>query len=262
MTLTMPDVNGGLKRFNAWWDIFILEAIKPVAILSMGLGTVAIFNLQGLAINPWFVAMWAIVQALSIDGLFFATWDRLFTQKLLWKNALAIVALMFIGIVLALIAIAINAVLGFQVLWAISDSQSAMAKLGISPELFTAIRAVLAVVVFVFISFVRARARANQETESANVSVKPRAKRTATSSATVTVTPAQPLALPQVAVSHSGTISANVGSKYELIKEAMSANANDGKLAISLQEIAKQSGAGYSTVRLYAPDIKKELGIE
>src|SRR5260221_705410 len=109
------NINANLKSFNHWWDEFILEAIKPAAILSMGLGTVAIFNLQGLAISPWFVTLWAIVQAMSIDGLFFATWDRLFSQRLKKANALAIIGLTFIGLILALIAIAINAILGFQV---------------------------------------------------------------------------------------------------------------------------------------------------
>src|SRR5258708_26684585 len=140
------DITGKLKSFNEAWDYFILEVIKPAAILAMGLGTVAIFNLQGLAISPWFVLSWAIVQAVSIDGLFFATWDRLFSQKLKKANAWSIIGLSFIGLVLALIAIAINAIIGFQVLWALADSQVAMARLGISSNLFTAVRAVLAVV--------------------------------------------------------------------------------------------------------------------
>src|SRR5258708_12281676 len=138
------NINAKLKSFNKWWDDFILEAIKPAAILSMGLGNVAIFRLQGLAINRWFVLSWAIVQAVSIDGLFFATWDRLFSQKLKRANVLAIIGLSFIGLVLALIAIVINAIIGFQVLWALADSQVAMTRVGISSEIFTGLRPVLA----------------------------------------------------------------------------------------------------------------------
>src|SRR5260370_37282538 len=106
------NINHKLKSFNGWWDEFILEAIKPAAILSMGLGTAAIFNLQGLAISPWFVTLWAIVQAVSIDGLFFATWHRLFSQRLKKANALAIIGVTFIELILSLIAIAIHAIPG------------------------------------------------------------------------------------------------------------------------------------------------------
>lgn len=257
------DINGKLKSFNKWWDEFILEAIKPVAILSMGLGTVAVFNLQGLAVSPWFVALWAVVQAMSIDGLFFATWDRLFSQKLKWSNALAIFGLAFIGLVLALIAIAINAILGFQVLWAIADSQTAMTRLGISSELFTVIRAVLAVVVFIFISFVRARARSNEEANTPTTLSPQKAK----SLAKVTVREAKPLALPEVASSHEEAnqeipvidiLRARPESRYELIKAAM-AKAIDNGEKLNLKAIADETGAGYSTVKLYAPKIKQEL---
>ena len=244
-----------LKGFNQEWDEFILEAIKPVSILSFGLGTIAIFNLQGLAIQPWFVVFWAIVQAASIDGLFFATWDRLWVQKLKWSNAFAIFGLIVIGLALALVAIAVNAILGFQVLWAISDSQNAMARLGISSQLFTFTRAILAVVVVVMVSFVRARARASeQETSSLPV-----AKAKAKPVAKITVIESSPVALPVVASSHEEVIDALVArpeSKYGLIKAAM---ANGPEL--SLKAIAEQTGAGYSTVKLYAPKIKKELGL-
>lgn len=257
------DITGSLKSFNEAWDDFILEAIKPAAILSMGLGTVAIFSLQGLAINPWFVLSWAIVQAVSIDGLFFATWDRLFSQKLKRANVLAIIGLSFIGLVLALIAIAINAIIGFQVLWALADSQVAMARLGISSSLFTAVRAVLAVVVFVMMSYVRARARAKEAQEPVTVSQEPMAK-PIKRARVVAVSEAEPLALPETTTSHNDGLMdglrANTGSKYELIKEAMAkAKANGEKL--NYQAIADEAGAGYSTVKLHAPKIKKELGL-
>lgn len=255
--MNMPDINGSLKRFNAWWDIFILEAIKPVAILSMGLGTVAIFNLQGLAINPVFVVSWAIVQAASIDGLFFATWDRLFSLSLKWSNALAIIGLMVIGLILALVAIAINAVLGFQVLWAIADSQNAMAKLGINPELFTAIRAVLAVVVFIFISYVRARARANEESQIVAISPQKAKAKKASIGPVVTVQEAKPLAIPEVAISHNDGLGLTTGPKKELVRVAIQ-KANETGEKLNLKAISQETGASYSYVKL----VKKELGIE
>ena len=151
-----------IRQFNDFWDCLILEIIKPVAMLSMAMGTVAVFNLSGLAIQTWFVTLWAIVQAVSIDGLFFATWDRLFTAKRSW----AMLGLALVGVVLALVAIAINAILGFQVLWAIADSQAAMSRLGISSSLFTVVRAILAVTVFIMIAYVRSRIKATITTGS------------------------------------------------------------------------------------------------
>ena len=257
------DITGKLKSFNEAWDNFILEAIKPAAILSMGLGTVAIFNLQGLAISPWFVLSWAIVQAVSIDGLFFATWDRLFSQKLKKANAWSIIGLSFIGLVLALIAIAINAIIGFQVLWALADSQVAMARLGISSSLFTAVRAVLAVVVFIMMAYVRHRSAHEPEASSSPAPLAKPVKR----ARVVAIKEAEPLALPEVTTSHAEAnqelpvidiLRARPESRYELIKAAMAKVIDTGE-KLNLKAIADETGAGYSTVKLYAPKIKQEL---
>ncbi len=289
-----------LRQFNAFWDDFILEFIKPVAILSMGLGTVAIFNLQGLAINPVFVASWAIVQAASIDGLFFATWDRLFSQKLKWANGLSIIGLLFIGLILVLVAIAINAIIGFQVLWGLADSQVAMARLGISPELFTYMRAVLAVVVFVMMSFVRARGTTESSKAVVGV-VEQTASRYISATTRVEVSEQKGRKCvwcgydgPDIQLDHiiphsmggSNTadnlqplcdrcnsrkrdkliaekpmIQERPESRYNQIKEVMGQQVAKGQ-KINLRAISQETGAGYSTVKLYAPDIKKELGIE
>ncbi len=247
-----PDINGGLRLFNQWWDDFILELIKPAAILSMGLGTVAIFNLQGLAIAPWYVLLWAIVQAISIDGLFFATWDRLFSQKLRRANILAIIGLSFIGLILALVAIAINAVLGFQVLWAIADSQEAMARLGISSSLFTIIRAILAVAIFIMMAYVRSRARATTES---TVATKTRAVHSP-KKATVAIVEAEPVAIPLVATS----IANGHSPEFHKIMEAWLRHSQQGE-KINMKAIADEAGVGYSTVKKHAPKIKQELGI-
>lgn len=255
------DINGNLKRFNSWFDVFILEAIKPVAMLSMGLGTVAIFNLQGLAINPWFVVSWAIVQALSIDGLFFATWDRLFSISPKKANALAIIGLTIIGLTLALVAVAINAVLGFQVLWAIGSSENAMARLGISPELFTAIRAVLAVVVFVMISFVRARARAS-EMASCNIMLQQTSPKKAISRPRVTVKESTPLEIPEVAMSTEEANFTHEKANSHSLKRGLIESTITEKVAtgekLNMKALALELEVSYSYVKL----VKKELGIQ
>jgi hypothetical protein len=258
MNVTMPDINGSLKRFNSWWDIFILEAIKPLGMLSLGLGTLAVFSVEGLAISPWFVISWAIVQALSIDGLFFVTWDRLFSQKLMWSNLLASMGLALIGTIMLLVAIAINAIIGFQVLWLIPSSQVAMARLGISPELFTAGRAALAGVVFVMISFVRARAKVNEPTPVSSPALSKKAR----ISPVVTVRESKPLELPEIAQSNEEadfvlTSSNSHSHKKELIKNALTEKVATGE-KINMRVLADEIEVSYSYVKL----VKKELGIE
>jgi len=96
---------------------------------------------------------WSVVQALTIDGLFFAVWWRFFAAKWTWRTATANVGLFIIGLVLSIVATATNMILGFQQLWGVSDSQAAMVKLGIDPVYFTVTRAILVVTVTIMVSF-------------------------------------------------------------------------------------------------------------
>ncbi len=116
------DINGGLRKFNAWFDEFILEVAKPLAILGFTMGTVDIYTRGGLATQPLFAVPWSVVQALTIDGLFFAVWWRFFAAKWTWRTATANVGLFIIGLVLSIVATATNMILGFQQLWGVSDT--------------------------------------------------------------------------------------------------------------------------------------------
>lgn len=265
-------INAKLKQFNLWWDEFILELIKPMAILSMTMGTVAVFNLSGLAIRPWFVTSWAIVQAMSIDGLFFATWDRFFTSKRSW----AMIGLLFVGITLAIVAVAINAILGFQVLWAIADSQQAMTRLGINSSLFTFIRAILAVTVFIMIAYVRTHTVDSPPVAPVSVAIseehsplarsprraKPPTPVAIAEHASIThslddvamadshVATGEPSDSPSIATSNQG--------HRERIKATWLQHSQEGR-AIQLTEIAADAGVGYSTVKKYAASIRAEI---
>ncbi len=147
------DINGGLRKFNAWFDEFILEVAKPLAILGFTMGTVDIYTRGGLATQPLFAVPWSVVQALTIDGLFFAVWWRFFAARWTRQTWLANIGLLIIGLVLSIVATATNMILGFQQLWGVSDSQAAMVDLGINPIYFTVTRATLVVVVTVMVSF-------------------------------------------------------------------------------------------------------------
>jgi hypothetical protein len=62
-------------------------------------------------------------------------------------------------------------------------------------------------------------------------------------------------AIPQIASSQSHS------PEYENIKATMAGAVQDGRLTMTLQAIAKEAGAGYSTVKKWAPQIKEELGV-
>jgi heme/copper-type cytochrome/quinol oxidase subunit 2 len=180
--------------------------------------------------------------------------------RLIRANGWAIFGLILIGLTLAIVAVAINAVLGFQVLWAIADSQNAMTRLGISPAVFTVTRAILAVVVFVMISFVRAKARSNEAVQQS----KPASKVQSSRVAKITVVPSNPVAIPQVPssfeTSMDGLVKASTFTKYDLIKAVMARRLASGESLI-YKLVANEAGAGESTVKLYAKQIKEELGI-
>jgi hypothetical protein len=150
----MMGVNATLKRFNGWFDDFILEAAKPMSLLGFAMGTVDIFT-RGI-LTQWepFNIAWAIVQAVTIDGLFFAVWYRLFSLKWESKNIITIIGFGFIGIILGVVVTITNSILSMQQLWGVVDSQAAMIKLGIDPTLFTLVRAILVVAVTIMVAFV------------------------------------------------------------------------------------------------------------
>jgi preprotein translocase subunit YajC len=159
------DVIESLRNFNNFFDAFILEAAKPLAMLGFAMGTVDIFTRGGMAPQSWFAVSWAIIQAITIDGLFFAVWYRLFGLR--WKpgERVAILALTLIGLVLGVVVIVTNTILGFQQAWGISDSQTAMVRLGIDPGTFTLTRAFLVVIVAVMVAFVYQRRQQNDQLE-------------------------------------------------------------------------------------------------
>lgn len=140
-----------LRAFNAWRDDFLIEASTLLLIAGFVMGTVDIFVGGGIATQEWFKVSWAIVQALAIDGLFFAVWGRVaratWTRDQMGKNA----ALVGVGLVLALVAALVNDILTYQQINGIADSIDAIRKLGIDVTAFTHIRAVLVVGVGVLV---------------------------------------------------------------------------------------------------------------
>jgi hypothetical protein len=166
------DINGGLRKFNLWMDEFILEAAKPFALLGFAMGTIDIFLRGDIATQVWFNVPWSAVQAVSIDGLFFSVWYKLFSARWTKKTWLGNIGLFLAGLVLAGMVIVTNGITSLQQLWNLPDSQSAMERIGIPVELFTLVRATLIVVVAVLIAFVYYRKyEANAESSAGNSSL-------------------------------------------------------------------------------------------
>lgn len=250
------DINSQLRRFNAWWDSFILEAIPILAMASMVMGTVAVFNRSGLATAPVYVLAWAIIQAVSIDGLFFAVWGRVFTKRFSWENC----GMILIGIICSIVAIWITSVLSFQVLWGINDSHIAMARLGISSSTFTGLRSLLAIVTFIMMVYVRSKsidvnintcekAVFIAEEKAMPIAIeRPEGYETIAPS-DVEIDEMPPLPLKR-ATSHSPA--------FQAILNVYRQSIADGR-KMKQEEIAKKAGVGYSTVKKYMPQVRQAL---
>src|SRR5436305_492024 len=92
-----------LRNMNRWLDDFLIELCRPLLMLLLICATVALFTGGHLALAPWFNVAWAILQAVAIDGLFFAVWAKI--RRAHGKERLALIP---IGLVLALVAFLIN----------------------------------------------------------------------------------------------------------------------------------------------------------
>ncbi len=136
-----------LQQFNDWRDEFLIELSTILLLIGFIMGTIDLYVRGGFTVTIWYSLPWAAVQAVGIDGLFFAVWSRI--SKTAWQQGqrARLAGMLFVGIVLAIVATIINGVLGYQQITGIGDSLAAMEHLGISPLAFTWTRAILVVAV-------------------------------------------------------------------------------------------------------------------
>jgi 5-methylcytosine-specific restriction endonuclease McrA len=136
-----------LHAFNNWRDDFLIEASTLLLMLGFIMGTVDILTRGGVAVTSWFTVSWAIIQAVAIDGLFFAVWGKIARSQ--WKKGYRakLVAMVFVGITLAIVATLVNDILSYQQLADVADSLTAMNSLHIDSSLFVHVRAILVVAV-------------------------------------------------------------------------------------------------------------------
>lgn len=136
-----------LRNINDARDEFLIELSTLLLLIGFVMGTIDLYIRGGITVTIWYSLPWAIVQAIGIDGLFFAVWSRI--SRTAWQpgQRARLIGMLFVGIVLAIVATIINGVLGYQQITGIPDSLVAMERLGISPLAFTWTRAILVVAV-------------------------------------------------------------------------------------------------------------------
>ena len=136
-------MNTKLRQFNRWSHEFLIEAAQLLALIGFISGTVDVFSGGGLAQNGIFNIVWSIIQAVALDGLFFAVWLQV-------KPAYGVrrYSLIGTGVLLGVVLFIINGVLSLQSVLHIS-SENAMMMFGLNLVLFTYLRAGLVIVVSV-----------------------------------------------------------------------------------------------------------------
>lgn len=140
-----------LKALNEWRDEILIEASTFLLIAGFIMGTVDIFVGGGIATTLWFKVLWAIIQALAIDGLFFAVWGKVAKAQWTRANLQRNIPLVAVGLVLALVAALVNDILTYQQINGIANSIDAIKQLGIDAQTFTHTRAILVVGVGVLV---------------------------------------------------------------------------------------------------------------
>jgi hypothetical protein len=258
MGMKRRGINELLHDFNTWWDEFVLEVAKPLAIFGFVLGTVDVYTRGGIATNPYFSVGWSAIQAFIIDGLFFAVWWRFRGGFRQWErgNVSRYVSqgiLLLIGLLLSVVAAMTNMIIGFQQLWGVSDSQAAMVQLGINPVQFTIARAILVVVVTIMVAFTY---YTSGDIQYERLGHKKEAEPEQVSGVhTPTSTPPQP---PTGMVRVSPVVpllEQSRASKQEAVRQAIERRAALG-LPVNLREIAHETGIRYDTVRHIAPKVR------
>ena len=130
-------------------DAFLIRICQFCLMLGFIAGTIAVLSTRyNINAMPWFNITWAVVQAIAIDGLFFAVWS-------IWQRSKGQgwlrVWYFLIGILLGCVASLVNDVVSFSELNRVSTISLAMQQLRINESDFSLSRSVLVVLVSILI---------------------------------------------------------------------------------------------------------------
>jgi hypothetical protein len=130
-------------------DAILVRICQFCLMLGFIAGTIAVLSTRyNINAMPWFNIVWAIVQAIAIDGLFFAVWSIWQRSKGQgWLRAWYF----FIGILLGCVASLVNDVVSFSELNKVSTIALTMQQLHINESDFSLSRSVLVVLVSILI---------------------------------------------------------------------------------------------------------------
>jgi len=242
---------------------FMEAAIQRLSIFCLMsgfiLGTVEIFTPQvQLSSTAWYTLTWAIVQAISLDGLFLGV---LFLLRDNWKVYDKPTRLWYVVIVvlLGLVAALVNCTLAYQEIHQTVKVVDAMSQLGISQVTFAYTRAILIVLVTALVCTLP-RKRIEDATDKLDQSVTEvveqavsaevgtlRIELTEVKSLLYTIFEVQsPANIPEVREIPQL-------STYERIKEYMLSNPG-----VKNKDIVSNLGIPESTTKVYAAKVRKE----
>lgn len=145
-------ITQGLRAFNNWRDDFLIELTTLLLMFGFVIGTIDVLTSGGLEKIPFVNWSWAVVQAVAIDGLFFAVWGRIRRFSWSWRTGFQGVMLVFVGLLLAGVAALVNNILGYQQLNNIQSLAQVMATLGVDATIFSYVRATLVVLVSILVA--------------------------------------------------------------------------------------------------------------
>lgn len=150
-TSTMEDFI--VIRAYQWITDFIEASVLKLSVLFLMTGfitgTVAVLSPRfQFSANPSFNFAWSVIQAVSLDGLFFGVWFRFRDTAWSWLR----MWYALIGTLLGVVAFMVMDTLSYQELKSMPDVSMAMTHLGINQVAFTDIRSILVVLVSILVS--------------------------------------------------------------------------------------------------------------
>lgn len=150
-TTTMEDFI--VIRAYQWITDFIEASVLKLSVLFLMTGfitgTIAVLSPRfQFSANPSFNFAWSVIQAVSLDGLFFGVWFRFRDTAWSWLR----MWYALIGALLGVVAFMVMDTLSYQELRGIPDVSVAMTHLGINQVAFTDIRSILVVLVSILVS--------------------------------------------------------------------------------------------------------------
>jgi hypothetical protein len=145
-------ITQGLRAFNNWRDDFLIELTTLLLMVGFVVGTIDVLTSGGLSQIGFINYAWAVVQAVAIDGLFFAVWGKIRRLEWTWRLVFNNVMLITVGLLLAVVAALVNNILGYEELNHVATLADVMAKLGVDATVFSYVRSTLVVLVSILVA--------------------------------------------------------------------------------------------------------------